>query len=166
MDNDDVVHNTFVERIQKDIKKENSIILSYENGLQYDIRSKEILKYQDRQNHFLSLYTKKGGNHHILLYDHTHIFQMTKTKKLQIQVEKTAPMWVEIITENNFSNAMHWRFSTILVPFQIKEEFALLDINYKTKAGWLWEMITGAFKVFFYRGRGLINMVWGNKENR
>jgi len=158
MDNDDIVHYKFVEQIQKDIKKESLTILTYENGLQYDIQSKQMLKCKDRQNHFLSLYAK-GGGEHILLYNHAYIFQSAKMRNIQFQIKRTYPMWVEIITENNYSNALRWRFSSVMVPFTAKIEFPLLELNYTTRIKWVKACFLGIFKVFFYRGRNLISII-------
>ena len=58
VDNDDCVHETFVEMIQKDMCDINTkTFLTYPKGLQYDCVNKLIVKYHYVNNHFLSLYT-------------------------------------------------------------------------------------------------------------
>ena len=70
VDNDDVVHRTFLESIKKEfLFAKQSEILTYVNGLQYDSRNRDVMKYNYVNNHFLSLYvTDTKEKNHILLY--------------------------------------------------------------------------------------------------
>ena len=65
IDNDDLVHKTFIESIKKDFTYKNTMeVLTYQNGLQYDAKGGILLKYDYINNHFLSLYASevRGGD--------------------------------------------------------------------------------------------------------
>lgn len=159
IDNDDLVHKTFIEEIQGDAyqPKEGIGFLSYVNGLQYDQRNKQLLNFVYPQNHFISLLANPQNlGSHILQYNHAYI------DKEDIEVvykETPIPLWVEIIHENNFSNALHWRFSTIKVPYMIKEEYRCLDLQWGSGVQWILCLVMGICKVFWHRGKGLYRII-------
>lgn len=164
VDNDDAVHAGFVEDIRKRIGQEGEkqgTVLTYVNGLQYDIRTKEVLKYRNADNHFLTLYVEDiSGENHILFFNHDHISKTVADRHMKmIKAETKIPLWVEIITENNFSNTPRWRFSACFVSYGIKEAYPLLNFKWSTKAGWLLHCSAGIIKVFFHRGKGILRML-------
>lgn len=165
VDNDDAVHLTFVENIQRDIVenvKQSNTVLTYVNGLQYDIRNKRALKYEYANNHFLSLYVSDvKANNHILFYNHDDISKIVQNNQMQIVKKNTKiPLWVEVITENNFSNTPRWRFSSVMIPYETEKDYPLLLFKWNTKAGWLLHWCTGICQVFFQRGKGLFRMIF------
>lgn len=131
MDNDDAVHDTFVEHIQRDIldsKMTNNTVLTYSNGLQYDSRTEIALKYPYVNNHFLTLYvTGTKGNNHILFYNHSTINEYVEEGQIRILEKHTdIPLWVEIITESNYSNRLKYHLSSVGVSDRLKYEYPLL----------------------------------------
>lgn len=160
IDNDDLVHESFIETIQKEGRYElekGMKFLSFVNGLQYDKRDGQILKFDYPDNHFISLFTSpsKLGNH-VLQYNHALIAK----ENIELVYKKTEiPLWVEVIHENNVSNALHWRFSAIRVPYLIKEEYNTLDLQWNSKMQWFFAMIRGIWRVFYNRGKGLYKVV-------
>jgi hypothetical protein len=148
IDNDDSVHTTFVENIKKDI--ELNSILTYRNGLQYDIRNGLVLKCPYVNNHFLSLCANsEDKNNHIMLYDHSMIIEAAPNFNFSvIDKECELPLWIEVITENNYSNAPRWRFSSVLIPYGYKEEYPILDFNWNNHCQWICEMIKNYVLVF------------------
>lgn len=166
VDNDDYVHQSFIESIKKDFFSENHTditILTYPNGLQYDCRTKEILSYNYVNNHFLSMYAPSSNcGTHILMYNHAYIDNLVNSSSTISKREiNISPLWIEIITETNFSNAPRWRFSTIYVPFNTKEQFPLLELNWKSKPKYIINYLTKIIKVFIYRGKGLFRLICG-----
>lgn len=162
VDNDDIVHKTFIETIKNDVMSlPKTQVLTYVNGLQYDTRNKEIMKYDYANNHFLSLFvTDTTGDNHILAYDHSAIDQFVDKKGLQKIVKNTpVPLWVEVLTETNYSNAPRWRFSSLLVPYEIAKEYPALEPKWNTKIQWICQMVIGIGKVFVNRGIGLMKMI-------
>lgn len=163
IDNDDLVHKTFIEEIQGDTyqPKEGIGFLSYVNGLQYDQRNKQLLNFIYPHNHFISFFadTKNLGSH-ILQYNHAYIDQ----EDIEVVYKETQiPLWVEVIHENNFSNALHWRFSTVRVPYSIKEEYRCIDLQWNFRAQWMLCMVIGIGKVFWNRGKGLYRIMLRKK---
>lgn len=128
LDNDDFVHESFVGAIKIQICIDNKAkFLSFMNGLQYDVRNGQFLSYHYPNNHFLSLYVPcaKEMNNHILLFNHDEIDVVAEREHLTKVEKKTdIPLWVEIVTETNFSNTPRWRFSTICIPYKIINEFS------------------------------------------
>lgn len=162
VDNDDIVHETFIESIKADMSQfTEDTILSYENGLQYDTRNREIMKYDYANNHFLSLFVADTkGNNHILSYDHSAIDCLAKKEGLKRCVKNTqVPLWVEVLTMTNYSNAPRWRFSALTVPYNITQEYPVLDVDWNSRMQWIAGIIIGVGKVFFHRGLGLVRMV-------
>lgn len=154
IDNDDLVHEKFVEKIQEGYKEDIKLkFLSFVNGLQYDNRSRHILNFYSPNNHFISLFAdaSKLGSH-VLQYNHAFITE----EDIEIDYQKTKfPLWVEIVHENNVSNALHWRFSAIRVPYLIKDEYNCLNLRWTSKLQWFFFMIKGVWNVFWNRGKGL-----------
>lgn len=161
VDNDDCVHAEFVGNIEKKIKITNTGIFSFTNGLQYDYKNKTVLKYINKDNHFITMMSaSEVENNHILKYNHDEISKLVVQNSFELQCETTAiPMWVEIITNNNFSNALHWKFSNIIVPYELKEEYSILDIAWTNPVDWGMYVFCGIFKVLYYRTKGLISII-------
>ena len=132
-------------------------ILRFFNCLLYDKRDGQLLKFDYPDNHFISLFAPHSmlGNH-VLQYNHALIAK----ENIELMYEKTdIPLWVEVIHENNVSNALHWRFSTIKVPYLMKEEYHTLDLQWNSKIQWIFVMIRGIWRVFYNRGKGLYRIV-------
>ena len=160
VDNDDIVHKSFIGSIKKELSEsKEAAILSFVNGLQYDSRSGDIMKYHYANNHFLSLYVPDTkGKNHILLYNHDKIDNCQINK---VERNTTIPLWVEMITETNFSNTPRWRFLALAVPFKVKEEYPTLSLNWNTRPEYLGCLAIGVGKVFKNRTLGLIRMLRG-----
>lgn len=156
IDNDDLVHEKFIEKIQGGggCKSDTELkILSFVNGLQYDKRSRQILNFNYPNNHFISLLANpsKLGSH-VLQYNHAFI----EEENIEIDYQRTkVPLWVEIVHENNVSNALHWRFSSVGVSFLIKDEYNCLNLQWASKPQWFFSLIKGVWNVFWNRGKGL-----------
>lgn len=164
IDNDDLVHETFIEKMQREGSRykagKEMKFLSFVNGLQYDKRDGQILKFDYPDNHFISLFTSssKLGNH-VLQYNHALIAK----ENIELMYERTdIPLWVEVIHGNNVSNALHWRFSTIRVPYLMKDEYNILDLQWNSKMQWFFVMIRGIWRVLYNRGKGLYRIVKSN----
>lgn len=157
VDNDDVVHSTYIENIKKDLGGcEVNTILTYVNGIQYDIQKRNIIKYNYKENHFISLLDMKQRKH-ILMYNHAFI---NDNDEYVIKSVSTAvPLWGEIITENNYSNVMKWRFKGIGINYRIQVEYPMLTVRWKNKAEWVLYNVKCFFMVFVVRGRGLAVML-------
>lgn len=148
LDNDDYVHQQFIERIQQDImslnRKEN-IIISYENGLQYDIRSADVLRYDYWKNHFISLLDVSEEKRHVLDYNHDTI----DAADVQVIRKKTEPpLWVEIITESNYSNFERWTFKAPFVPYRVTKWYPEFHYKWGTPVGYVFYIGNAVIKMF------------------
>lgn len=163
LDNDDLVHERFIEITKAQINMDDrSKVLSFVNGLQYDIRSKQLLRYKFANNHFLSmLASAKAAYNHILLFNHAEIDSESVREGFSKLENKTdIPLWIEVITETNFSNALRWRFSTIYISYKITNEWGwVLEPKTYSKARWIGTYFQRVGLVFYYRSKGLINIM-------
>lgn len=102
IDNDDMFANDYIEQTQKYANNNfHECILSFEEGLQYDINKNESYILKRKDNHFLSLLGTIKNN--ILDYNHSKIFESGKEV---IVLESTKPMWIEIIHNSNVHNTI------------------------------------------------------------
>ena len=158
IDNDDAVHVSFIQRIKENcFGAENNTVISFVNGIQYQIKTREILNYHYVNNHFLSLYVR-GGREHIMLYNHAFID--TNENIILKKVESDIPLWVEIITTNNYSNAMRWRLNNVFVDYRLLHEYSQLELKWNNRYEHLWCEFLGFFKVFWYRGKGALKLIF------
>lgn len=159
IDNDDLVSEDFVEEIQKDaVNNGNDIyFLSYTNGLQYDMRSKQITGFTYPNNHFISLITEpRRVGEHILKFNHAYIDE----SGIGIVHKKTKmPLWIEVIHASNVSNLPHWRFKDICVPYQVREKYESLELQWDSKVGYFVSILKGVCLVFWNRGKGLCDII-------
>lgn len=160
VDNDDFVHKKFVESIKNDFAYQNEAeILTYPNGLQYDSRSSVLLKYNHVNNHFLSLYisdVKNSEINHILQFNHGEIDKLLLRHNIKkLAVNKKPPLWVEVITDSNYSNGTAWRFQRLLLPMSYNKEYPSLKL-WNDRKDYIHVMIMGIIKVFINRTNGLL----------
>lgn len=149
VDNDDVVHATFVERIQRDaaLIGEKNCILSYLNGLQYDEKKRRILKYKYPNNHFTSLIAQPAClGENILRYNHVYIGNADVYKEYK---KTQVPLWVEVVHGDNVSNELHWRFRDIFVPYGIKYEYSL-SLQWDSILTYIFYLAKQTFLVLYY----------------
>lgn len=162
IDNDDVVHPLFTDTIQNELKagifSENTII-SYKNGLQYDIVTRDILRYDYWKNHFISLLCVSGGGEHILQYNHDTIDTLPVMK---IRKETEIPLWVEIISDSNYSNAERWTFGAPFVSYKVKEWYPEFSYRWKSSAGYIFYVVNSVIRMFFSKTGNFCKMFLHN----
>lgn len=158
LDNDDIVHSTFVEKVKKYFQKiEKDAVLTYPCGAQYDNGTKQINLFNYTSNHFLSLYAKEGGLTHALQFEHSNMKVRMQEENIDVYIEKSKiPMWVELVTGSNAVNSIKWKFYSLMVPYQIKKEYPLLELKWKTRFGWISGVLTGVVKVIYNKGRNFL----------
>ena len=148
LDNDDYVHPQFIEHIQNDLmslKQEENIILSYENGIQYDIRSRDVLRYDYWKNHFISLLDVSGQKKHVLNYNHDAIDEA----EIQVIRKKTEfPLWAEIITVSNYSNFERWTFGAPFISCKVTKWYPEFLYKWDTPTGYAFYVGSAVIKMF------------------
>lgn len=162
IDNDDIMHRTFIEKCKKAFEKvKGTSVLTYVNGYQYDSRNDIIINYDFVNNHFLSLYVPAEEEvDHIFMYNHVRIDDSIEEKARHKIVERTSiPLWVEVITETNCVNDLIWRWNSFLVPYEIKTEYPMLNVKWKSKMQWRINVAWGTCKIPFYRVAKLISII-------
>ena len=142
IDNDDILHKFFVQKVYSDFKDSATpVILSYDNGLQYNTHKKFLMRYNYTNNHFLSLCAlPEEDNNHILAFNHYYIMDIAREKKIKLIVKKTAvPLWIEVITDYNYSNNVIDKITSGIIPYEVQENypFIVLAGRWKTCLGWL-----------------------------
>lgn len=148
IDNDDFIHQQFIERIQQDAmlwNRSEDIIISYENGLQYDIRSGDILRYDYWKNHFISLFDVSGQRKHIFDYNHDAI---DMADILSIRKKTEFPIWVEIITDSNYSNFERWTFRAPFVSYQVPKWYPEFRRQWDTPIKYIFYVGNAVMKMF------------------
>lgn len=151
VDNDDVVHSEFVETIRKSLDKCNeTTILSFKNGLQYDVRNRRCVRYSYVNNHFITLYSACKADEKIrCVYGFQHVDADNIVDRGHKIVKKTRiPLWVEIVSETNCVNEIWTKPSKVLVPYEVKNEFPMLNLKWTSRIQWLFYTminIPGAF---------------------
>lgn len=158
VDNDDFVHKRFIEFIKKDFAYQNAMeLLAYPNGLQYDSKRNTLLLYNEVNNHFLSLYVANANNdiNHILQFNHSEIDTAISDNNIKkLIISRKPSLWVEVITDYNYSNTMGWRFRKLLIPLSYNKEYLQL----KTWDGWsgyICNLALGVIQVFENYGEKL-----------
>ena len=134
VDNDDMIHETFVERIKREMG--DATILSFVNGLQYDTRTRRCMSYNYVNNHFMchaSSPDDTGMN--IYSFQHADVDRNIDSSKKKT-VRTKIPMWVEIVSGTNCVNEIWSRPSKAIVPYQVKEAYPALNLKWSTRAGW------------------------------
>ncbi len=103
IDNDDMLSKNYVEKVQNYANQNfHKCILSFENGIKYDLTTNKTYDYARKDNHFLSMIGEKNDS--ILNYNHSKIFDTG----IDVEIIKTCkPMWTEIIHESNVHNMVN-----------------------------------------------------------
>lgn len=131
IDNDDCVHKLFIEEVQKQFREESDIFINFNNGLQFDIKKKVLLKMIYINNHFISRIEKiKPDIETVITYNHAYINEIAEV----LCIENKKPMWIEIIHEKNISNQMSLSFPIFnhakLKPFSVNSTIDKLNSVY------------------------------------
>lgn len=148
VDNDDVIHKTFIEMIRESLNNCNeTTILSFRNGLQYDALTGRCMRYDYVNNHFLALYSAKGvGN--VLSFAHTGVDTLVDEEH-KIVLKTDIPLWVEIVSESNCTNEIWNRPSKVFVPFCLVAEYPMLKIKWNNRFQWICSIIRYIPVAFF-----------------
>lgn len=105
LDNDDAIHESFVESVFTECEKliENTMILSFKNGIQYFVNEHMVLEFPWESNHFLILVqdTKNIQLNNILSFNH---YQIKKSGLPFRCLNTDLPMWMEIVHSSNVVN--------------------------------------------------------------
>ena len=78
-----------------------------------------------------------------------------KSRMNKIVLFKKSPLWVEIITELNYSNRIAWRLKKVLLPKSYREEYQLLGL-WKGNVSYGCIIIKGIVKTLINRGKNLL----------
>lgn len=121
-DNDDAIRFDYVEQIQKCCDKyKGEYAICFPDGYQYDKRKNALIKYHFPNNHFSTFVSESKDK---TVYDYGHI-NLT-SQNIVYYLNKSIPMWVEIIHQDNVYNRMG-----VLNPFDyvkrrdLKDEFGI-----------------------------------------
>ena len=102
IDNDDILSQDYIAKIQEFANKNlHECIISFNKGRKYDLISKKLYEYERKDNHFLSMISKKEEC--ILQYNHSKIF--SSGNEIVI-LNSNNPMWTEIIHKSNVINTI------------------------------------------------------------
>lgn len=142
VDNDDAVHDSFIECVKRELAgRKQTSLLTFVNGLQYDTASKRCMRYYSVNNHFIALYvSKEDGAGNVFSFEHQDIDKHISSEQKVIKKTKI-PLWVEIVSETNCINEIWSRPSKVLVPFEVREEYPLLDLKWNNKQQWFRSII-------------------------
>lgn len=100
IDNDDMLDSEYIDKVQEYAYNNlHECILSFEHGMQYDLKSQKKYKHEIKNNHFLSMISTKEEC--ILQYNHAKIFDSGKEI---VMLDTDKPMWTEVIHESNVTN--------------------------------------------------------------
>lgn len=129
LDNDDIISKYFLEESEKHFSTpDSSVILSYMNGLQYDMERKYLIRYRYPSNHFLAMAkTTDDENNNILCFDHSLIADYFSKDEICFEDNPSA-MWVEIISGTNVINSMNWSFKGIKVSEKVSDSFPMISL--------------------------------------
>lgn len=130
IDNDDAVSALFVEEFQKKAKEYKeyirtgkSFFLSARYGIQYDIKTGDLINVHDMHNHFLGMHCDVSERqNNVYWFDHTTI-GLKKT----VLVDSKHPLWMEVLHDSNYGNSVHWRLNDLIVPYDIYNFYRNID---------------------------------------
>ena len=169
IDNDDMISENYVEKVQNYVNQNfHKCIISFENGIKYDLITQKKYDYARKDNHFLSMIGEKNDS--ILNYNHSKIFD----SGIDVEIIKTCkPMWTEIIHESNVHNMVKedyierkFKYNTKILISDYDQTFYLndedIEINKKAvakfrKEGNIFIIATGRSYVDFYEKVDMYN---------
>ncbi|MGN6614042.1 MAG: glycosyltransferase [Candidatus Nitrosocosmicus sp.] len=101
LDNDDAIHENFVQEIQSNFIPQDETVIDARSGLQLNIQKKkaEVRKLHNEFNPFLSLIEKSADFQTVILKPHRE----WKSPKNLIVLE-SEPLWIEVVHKNNKLN--------------------------------------------------------------
>lgn len=103
IDNDDMFTKDYIEQIQEYANRNiHTCVLSFENGIKYDLKSQKRYEHKRKDNHFLSMIGPKEEC--ILQYNHAKILDSGKEI---IFLNSNKPMWTEIVHDSNVINRIN-----------------------------------------------------------
>ena len=150
IDSDDYIHREFVAEVvntyKENLKNDTScdkLIVSFKNGLQYDIRNHAIYHYANKANHFLAMMSPSSSpQNHIFNYDHSEIISNNHF----ICKDNSIPLWVEIVSDINYNNPIRCGLYDLIVPYSIKDEYQELELNWTSRFTYCYECVKNFFR--------------------
>lgn len=129
LDNDDALHKDYLSEINKEINtlcrdsvRENPIFLSYDYGLQYFTNLNMATKVKYPNNHFMtcveSVHKANDGIASVgTCFGYGSHFLIEKNLGMNVHhiVDKSRPMWCEVIHKDNVDNDVKMTFDTEIV---------------------------------------------------
>lgn len=129
LDNDDALHKDYLREINKEINtlcrdsvRQNPIFLSYDYGIQYFTNLNMATKVKYPNNHFLtSVESVHKGDDGIVsvgtCFGYGSHFLIEKNLGMNVQhiMDKSRPMWCEVIHKDNVDNDVKMTFDTEIV---------------------------------------------------
>lgn len=105
LDNDDAIHELFVESVLTEYENlmEDTMVLSFKNGIQYFLKEHMVLEFPWESNHFLALAqnAKNMQLKNILGFNH----YLIKNSGLPFRcLDTDLPIWMEIVHSSNVVN--------------------------------------------------------------
>lgn len=133
LDNDDALATTYIESVQQYFSKNGGrkYALIFNDGYQYEEKSRVTARYHFPKNHFSSLlseYCPIPDN--ILNYGHMDIDKKIKLK----EVNTEEPKWMEIVHGTNVTNRMHFSWKDVITDKSKLAQFGLSGIEVATKS--------------------------------
>ncbi len=120
LDNDDALRQDFVEKVQlaaESVKPRTFI--SFSKGIQYFTELQIATQIPYKNNHFISFVEDIDGIHPIVtVYGFGSHFYIEQIPDCDIEYIDDAPMWVEVVHEENVDNDVKMTFRTKLITDQ------------------------------------------------
>lgn len=143
VDNDDSLSLNYVERVQKlysELNKEEKYVLIFDDGYQFDEKTKYCNKYHFVTNHFSSLIIPSNNLEydHILRYSHMEIEQSMKV----IHIGSEFPMWLEVVHATNVSNRIHAKYNELIRERQALEVFGIDNMVVRRSKGMVYAVFS------------------------
>jgi hypothetical protein len=101
LDNDDAIHENFVEEIQNNFTPQHETVIDVRSGFQLNIQKKkaEVRRLQNGFNPFLSLIENSSDFQTVISKPHR---DWTSSKNVVVLENK--PLWIEVVHQNNKLN--------------------------------------------------------------
>lgn len=126
LDNDDVLHEEFIETIQKQFVPQHETVVDLRNGLQINIKTSkvEVRQLYNKFNPFISLIEETAQLQTVLSKPHA---SWIISKNLIIY--ESTPLWIEVVHENNKLNEVG-KYQKLLKKIKVKQ-FGLNNLTIK-----------------------------------
>lgn len=134
IDNDDALNVEYIEEVQNYISNTDfdNFVISFPNGIQYELEKKIASKYYFPSNHFLTLCQLSREGDLLNIFDYNHM-DISNNFTIKYACENKL-LWMEIVHASNITNRMHIKIKDIIKRETILQDYGIKDelLNKKT----------------------------------